>query len=80
MWPNSIISGQTNGYDLHGDREAYYLRITPYYVSLSWDMRANRIHGFVGNERPDWCRTMPEKDRVTQHFSELYTYNDTWFQ
>ena len=80
MWPNSIISGQTNGYNLHGDREAYYLRITPYYVSLCWDMRANRIHGFVGNERPDWCRTMPEKDRVTQHFSELYTYNDTWFQ
>ena len=80
MWPNSIISGQTNGYDLHGDRESYYLRITPYYVTLSWDMRANRIHGCVGNERPDWCRTMPAEDRVTWHYSGDAGYNDTWFQ
>lgn len=77
MWPNAIASGQTNAYNLHGDREAYYLRITPYYVALAWDMRANRIHGMVGNQRPDWYRTLPltQRDPGNTRF-----INDPWFQ
>ncbi|MBP3726691.1 MAG: hypothetical protein J6I60_05690 [Bacteroidaceae bacterium] len=79
MWPNSIIAGQTNAYNTHGDRESYYLHITPYYVALCWDIRANRIHGFVGNERPDWCRTMPYAERYTHEYGGE-SKNDTWFQ
>ena len=76
MWPNSIIPGQTNSYTLHGDRESYYLRITPYYVTLSWDMRANRIHGMVGNQKPDWYRTLPKAERLVS----TGFINDPWFQ
>lgn len=79
IWPNVIVSGQTNAYNTHGDREAYYLRITPYCVALCWDMRGNRIHGFVGNERPDWCRTMPYDERYVQNYVSE-SFNDTWFQ
>lgn len=77
-WPNAVISGQTNAYNLHGEREAYYLRITPYYVALAWDMRANRIHGMVGNQRPDWYRTLPTAQRNPYGMSTFQ--NDPWFQ
>ena len=76
MWPNAIVSGQTNAYNLHGEREAYYLRITPYWVGLAWDMRANRIHGMVGNQRPDRYKTMPESQRGNIDGFQ----NDWWFQ
>ncbi len=77
-WPNTIVSGQTNAYNTHGEREAYYLRITPYYVALAWDMRANRIHGMVGNQKPDWYRTLPTAQRDPNNHSEFQ--NDPWFQ
>lgn len=78
-WPNVIVSGQTNAYNTHGAREAYYLRITPYYVALAWDMRANRIHGMVGNQKPDWYRELPETQRVITGFDRDFV-NDPWFQ
>lgn len=79
-WPNAYFPGEESkkpsSYNMHGERESYYLHITPYCVALRWDMRGNRIHGFVGNERPDWCRTMPYDERYAVYDGQ----NDTWFQ
>ncbi|MBR1656825.1 MAG: hypothetical protein IJ698_10555, partial [Prevotella sp.] len=91
MWPNAIVSGQTNAYNLHGERESYYLHITPYYVALAWDKYGNRCHGMVGNQRPNRYRTMPASDRIF-HVPMIYIggypitndsdefLNDWWFQ
>ena len=82
MWPAAYFPGEeakkpnTDRYNLHGEREAYYLRITPYSVALCWELRANRAHGMVGNQRPDWYRTMPE----SQRFLTVDCQNDWWFQ
>ena len=82
MWPAAYFPGEeakkpnTDRYNLHGEREAYYLRITPYYVALCWELRANRAHGMVGNQRPDWYRTMPR----SQRFLTEDCQNDWWFQ
>ena len=63
-WPNVYFPGEESkvpsSYQMHGKRESYYLRITPYYVSLGWDIKNNRIHGFVGNER--LIKTMEENN------------------
>lgn len=87
MWPAAYFPGEeakkpnTDRYNLHGDREAYYLRITPYYVALCWEMRGNRMHGMVGNQRPDWYRTMPDEERIYRGWdSRILCENDTWFQ